>query len=61
MTVLDVWGSSRLENLKAAVELHFRHYNFVRLHKSLRITSAMAAGVSDRLWTLEELVERTCR
>ena len=47
----------KLENLKAAVSLHFAHYNFVRLHKSLQITPAMAAGVSDRLWTLEELVE----
>jgi hypothetical protein len=53
--------SKKLENLKAAVALHFCHYNFVRLHKSLRITPAMAAGVSDRLWTLEELVERTSR
>jgi hypothetical protein len=33
----------------------------VRLHKSLRITPAMAAGVSDRLWTLEELVEQTSK
>ena len=37
------------------------HYNFVRLHKSLRVTPAMAAGVSDRLWTFEELVEQTSR
>lgn len=44
--------SKKLENLKASVALHFRHYNFVRQHKSLRITPAMAAGVSDRLWTL---------
>jgi len=53
--------SKKLENLKAAVSLHFAHYNFVRLHRSLRITPAMAAGVSDRLWTLEELVERTSK
>lgn len=53
--------SKKLENLKAAVTLHFAHYNFVHLHKSLRITPAMAAGVSDRLWTLEELVEQTSR
>ena len=49
--------SKKVENLKEAVSLHFAHYNFVRLHKSLQITPAMAAGVSDRLWTLEELVE----
>ena len=43
------------------MSLHFCHYNFVLLHKSLCITAAMAAGVSDRLWTIEELVERTSR
>ena len=53
--------SKKVENLKAAVSLHFAHYNFVRLHRSLRITPAMPAGVSDRLWTLEELVEQTSR
>lgn len=53
--------SKKLENLQAAVALHFAHYNFVRIHKSLRITPAMAAGVTDRLWTLEELVERTSK
>lgn len=51
--------SKKAENLRAAVGLHFAHYNFVRQHKSLRITPAMAAGVSDRMWTLEELVEQT--
>ena len=51
--------SKKLENLEAAVSLHFAHYNFVRLHKSLRMTPAMAGGVSDRLWSLEELVDRT--
>lgn len=53
--------SKKLENMKAAVALHFCHYNFVRLHKTLRVTPAMAAGVSERLWPLEELVERTSR
>ena len=53
--------SKRVESLKAAVSLHFAHYNFVRLHRSTRITPAMAAGVSDRLWTLGELIEQTSR
>lgn len=53
--------SKKLPNLKAAVALHFAHYNFVRQHKSLRTSPAMAAGVSDRLWTLEELVEQTSK
>lgn len=51
--------SKKVENLQAAVALHFAHYNFVRTHKSLRVTPTMAAGVENRLWTLEELVERT--
>ncbi len=53
--------SKKLENLKAAVSLHFAHYNFVHQPRTTRITPAMAAGVSDRLWTLEELVEQTSR
>jgi hypothetical protein len=44
--------SKKVENLRAAVSLHFAHYNFVRQHERLRITPAMAAGVSERLWTL---------
>jgi len=48
--------SKKLENLKAAVALHFAHYNLVRIHKTLRCTPAMAAGVSDRLWSIEELI-----
>lgn len=51
--------SKKVENLRAAVGLHFAHYNFVRIHRSLRTTPAMAAGVTQRLWSLEELVERT--
>ena len=50
--------SKKVENLRAAVALHFAHYNFVRLHKTLRCTPAMAAGVSTNLWTMEELMER---
>jgi IS1 family transposase len=53
--------SKKLENLQAAVSLHFAHYNLVRLHKSLRTTPAMAASVTDRLWSLEELVDRTSK
>lgn len=51
--------SKKLENLQAAVSLHFAHYNLVRLRKTLRVTPAMAANVTDRLWSLDELVERT--
>jgi hypothetical protein len=45
--------------LKAAVSLHFAHYNFVRMHKTLLMTPAMAAGVESKLWSLEELVDLT--
>ena len=50
--------SKKVDNLKAAVALHFAHYNFVRIHKSLRVTPAMAAGLTDHLWTIEELIGR---
>jgi len=53
--------SKKLENLQAALALHFAHYNLVRGHKTLRITPAMAANVTDRLWSLEELVEQTSK
>ena len=48
--------SKKLENLKAAVALHFAHYNFVRIHGSLRMTPAMAAGVTNKLWTIQDLI-----
>ena len=48
--------SNKLANLKAPVALHYAHYNFVRVHRTLRCTPAMAAGVSDRLWSVEELI-----
>jgi IS1 family transposase len=53
--------SKKLDNLKAAVALHFAHYNLVRIHRTLRTTPAMAAGVETRLWSLQELVEETSK
>ncbi|MEO8157408.1 MAG: helix-turn-helix domain-containing protein [Betaproteobacteria bacterium] len=47
--------SKKIENLEHAVALHFMHYNFGRIHKTLRVTPAMEAGVSDRVWSLEEI------
>ena len=49
--------SKKLDNLKAAVALHFAHYNFCRIHGSLRVTPAMAAGVAEQLWTMEALLD----
>ena len=48
--------SKKLGNLKAAVALHFAWYNFVRVHKSLRVTPAMEAGLADHVWGFGELV-----
>jgi len=48
--------SKKLENLKAALSLHFCWYNFVRIHRSLRVTPAMAADVTNRVWGLPELL-----
>jgi len=48
--------SKKLENLKAAVALHFAHYNFVRIHKTLGVTPAMEANVTDRLWGIQEII-----
>jgi IS1 family transposase len=48
--------SKKVENHTAAFGLFSAHYNFVRIHKTLRVTPAMAAGVTDRLWSVEDLV-----
>lgn len=48
--------SKKIENHMHAVSLHFMHYNFGRVHKSLRVTPAMQAGIADHAWTIEEIV-----
>jgi IS1 family transposase len=48
--------SKKVENLAAAVSLHFAYYNFVRVHKTLGTTPAVAAGVADHVWTIQELI-----
>ena len=47
--------SKNVENLGYAVALHFMHYNFCRIHQTLRVTPAMEAGLTDRVWTPEEI------
>lgn len=47
--------SKKIESLEHAVALHFMHYNFARIHKTLRVTPAMEVGISDHVWTLEEI------
>lgn len=48
--------SKYLRNLKDALALHFCHYNFMRIHGSLRVTPAMAAGITSQVWSLEDLL-----
>jgi IS1 family transposase len=48
--------SKKLSHLKAAVALHFAHYNLCRVHSSLRVTPAMQAGIADHVWNMEELL-----
>lgn len=47
--------SKKIENLEHSVALHFMHYNFARVHKTLRVTPAMEAGIADHVWTIEEI------
>jgi IS1 family transposase len=49
--------SKKVENHAHAVALHFMYYNFVRIHKTLRVTPAMAAGVTDKLWEMADIVK----
>lgn len=52
--ILDTIGT--LPPYRAAVALHFMYYNFVRIHSSLRMSPAMAAGVTDKLWEISDIV-----
>jgi IS1 family transposase len=49
--------SKKLSHLKAACALHFAHYNFCRIHQTLRVTPAMAAGIADHIFSIEEIVD----
>jgi IS1 family transposase len=53
--------SKKLENHGHAVALYFLHYNFCRVHKTLRVTPAMEAGIADHVWLLEELISLLTR
>jgi len=56
MTRLTNAFSKKVENHARAMATHFFYYNFVRIHKTLKVTPAMAAGVTDRLWEVSDLV-----
>lgn len=55
-TRLTIGFSKKWEHLKAALSLYFAYYNFVRVHSSIRCTPAMEAGITDRLWTMRDLL-----
>ncbi|MBA3713060.1 MAG: IS1 family transposase [Pyrinomonadaceae bacterium] len=59
LTRLTIAFSKKLENFEAAVGLHFLYYNFVKTHKTLRCTPAMAASVARSHWTVADIVEMT--
>jgi IS1 family transposase len=48
--------SKKIENHVAAIALHYMHYNFCRIHQTLRVTPAMAASISDHVWSIQELI-----
>jgi hypothetical protein len=48
--------SKKWSNLRAALALHFDYYNFCRVHRTIKETPAMNAGITDRAWTLAELL-----
>ncbi|MDO8281815.1 MAG: DDE-type integrase/transposase/recombinase [Thermodesulfovibrionia bacterium] len=48
--------SKKIDNLHYALALHFMHYNFCRIHQTLRVTPAMAAGVTNKLWEIEDIL-----
>lgn len=47
--------SKTYRNHRCAIALHFVHYNFARIHQTLRVTPAIAAGLSDHVWSIEEI------
>jgi len=50
--------SKKLDNHIHAISLYFVFYNFCRIHKSLRVTPAMEAGLTDRVWTWDDMIEK---
>lgn len=48
--------SKKIENHALSVALYYMHYNFCRIHKTLRVTPAMATGVTDHVWSIADIV-----
>jgi hypothetical protein len=49
--------SKKIENHVASIALHYMHYNLCRIHQTLRVTPAMAAGISQHVWSVDEIVQ----
>jgi IS1 family transposase len=58
-TRLTIAHSKKVADHQAAIALHFMHYNFCRIHQTLRCTPTMEAGITDHVWDLEEMLGRT--
>lgn len=56
LTRLTNGFSKKWENLKAAFAFFFAHYNFCRVHSSIRVTPAMESGLTNHIWSLRELL-----
>jgi hypothetical protein len=52
--------SKKVENHEHAIALHYMHYNFCRIHQTLRVAPAMEAGITDHVWSMEEVVGLLC-
>ncbi|HXZ12497.1 MAG TPA: IS1 family transposase [Candidatus Sulfotelmatobacter sp.] len=50
--------SKKIENHLYAIAIHFMHYNFCRIHTTLRVTPAMEAGIADHVWTIDEMLSK---
>ena len=57
MTRLRNAFSKKAVNHEHMMAIYFMHYNFVRIHQTLKITPAMAAGVTDKLWEMADMVK----
>jgi len=55
-TRLTNGSSKKMENLEHAVAFHYMHYNFCRIHQTLRVTPALEAGISDHVWSLDAVI-----
>lgn len=57
LTRLTYAFSKKWSNLRSALSLHFAFYNFCRIHGTLRVTPAMEAGITDRVWDIKDLID----